>query len=73
MEGTGDSDWCRSEWPDTATYAHIDKEERGEQTCQTGRGLASWEQVNQYDVDKGLCNVFFKSDITVFKKKWIKC
>lgn len=41
LEGTGESDWCRSKWPDTGEHTHIHTNahkhrgiKRREQTCQ---------------------------------------
>lgn len=52
LEGIGESDWCRSEWLDTAAHSHRctqtrrGKERRADMSRQ-GEDLAAWEQVNQ--------------------------
>lgn len=69
MEGIGESDWCRSKWPDNAE--HREGIKRREQTCQDN--MRTWQpgsrSVNN-TVDKGLWNVFLKCDITAFNGNW---
>lgn len=72
LEGIGESDWRRSEWPDTAAHSHKHGGiKRGEQTCQ-GK-VRTWQpgsrSINN-SVDKGLWNAFLKCDITAFNGNW---
>lgn len=80
LEGIGESDWCRSKWPDTAEHTHIHTDtqahkqggiKREEQTCQDK--VRTWQPGNRSinnTVDKELWTVFLKCDITAFNGNW---
>lgn len=68
LEGVGESDWCRSEWPGTAAQKTEGWREESRRVKARTRHPES-RSINNA-VDEGLWNAFLKCDITAFNGNW---